>query len=97
MHILVVEDEPALRDGIVDLVRGAGHTVEAVEDGIAAVERGCDADVDLILLDIMLPKLGGVEACRRVRMRRPAVPILIALARFRSARRRPKCALHGRC
>jgi DNA-binding response OmpR family regulator len=81
MHILVVEDEPALREGIVDLLRGAGHSAEAVEDGLAAVERGSDEAVELILLDLMLPKLGGIEVCRRVRMRRPAVPILMLTAK----------------
>jgi len=81
VHILVVEDEPVLREGIVDLVSGAGHTVEAVADGVAAVERGSDDRVELILLDVMLPGIDGIEACRRLRMRRPAVPILMLTAR----------------
>ena len=81
MHILVVEDEPVLRAGIVDLLEGAGYTVDAVEDGLTAVERGADEAVDLILLDVMLPRLDGVEACRRLRIVRPAVPILMLTAR----------------
>jgi DNA-binding response OmpR family regulator len=81
VRILVVEDEPALREGIVDLLRGEGHEVEAVEDGLSAVERGADDGIDLILLDVMLPRLDGVEACRRIRMQRPAVPILMLTAK----------------
>ena len=75
MHILVVEDEPVLRAGIVDLLEDAGYSVDAVEDGLTAVERGVDEAVDLILLDVMLPRLDGVEACRRLRTVRPAVPL----------------------
>ena len=81
MKILVVEDEPVLREGLVDLLRSAGHTVEAVADGESALERGSDPLVELLLLDLMLPKLDGVEVCRRLRELRPDVPILILTAR----------------
>ena len=42
MRILVVEDEPVLRDGLVDLLRGAGHNVEAVVDGETAARHGAE-------------------------------------------------------
>jgi DNA-binding response OmpR family regulator len=47
MRILVVEDEPVLRDGLADLLRGAGHVVDAVGDGRTAEERGSRDDLDL--------------------------------------------------
>jgi DNA-binding response OmpR family regulator len=81
MNILVVEDEPGLRAALVDLLGGAGHRVEAVGDGAAAVERGQQISFDLVLLDLMLPKLGGVEVCRRLRALRPSLYILMLTAR----------------
>ncbi len=81
MNILVVEDEPMLRDGLRDLLEGAGHCVEAVGDGATAVERGREEAFDLVLLDLMLPKLDGIEVCRRLRTVRPALPILMLTAR----------------
>ena len=80
MRILVVEDEPVLREGLVDLLRGAGHSVEAVADGEAALGRGSDPAIQLLLLDLMLPKLNGTEVCRRLRELRPDLPILILTA-----------------
>jgi two-component system response regulator RegX3 len=81
LKILVVEDEPALREGLCDLLASAGHSVEAVADGESALARGSDPLVELVLLDLMLPRLHGVEVCRRLRELRPDVPILILTAR----------------
>ena len=81
MRILVVEDEPSLRDGIVDLLSGDGHRVTAVGDGVAGVETGLREAFDLVVLDLMLPRLDGMEVCRRLRAARPGVPILMLTAR----------------
>lgn len=81
MKILIVEDEPSLRDGLVDLLRGAGHAVDAVTDGLTASKLGLETGYDLVLLDLMLPRLDGVEVCRRIRKARPTVPILMLTAR----------------
>ncbi len=81
MRILVVEDERSLREALVDLLSGRGFEVEAVADGLSGVERGTSGEVDVVLLDLALPRLDGVEACRRMRMARPALPILILTAR----------------
>ncbi|MCP4660770.1 MAG: response regulator transcription factor [bacterium] len=81
MKILVVEDDPLLRNGLVDLLSGAGHAVEAVGDGTAALREGRESPYDLVLLDLMLPKLDGIEVCRRLRIVRPALPILMLTAR----------------
>jgi len=55
--------------------------VELATDGLTAALRGRDSSVDAILLDLALPKLDGVEVCRRVRRARPDVPILMLTAR----------------
>ena len=81
MRVLIVEDEPALREGLADLLRGEGFSVETVADGESALVRGSDASVDLLLLDLMLPGLDGVEVCKRLRELRPALPILMLTAR----------------
>jgi DNA-binding response OmpR family regulator len=77
----VVEDEASLREGIVDLLRGDGHEVVAVGDGIAGVETGLRDPFDLVVLDLMLPRLDGMEVCRRLRAARPGTPILMLTAR----------------
>jgi len=81
VRILVVEDEPVLREGLADLLTAAGHRVEAVSDGETALERGSDPSLQLLLLDLMLPGLDGIEVCRRLRELRPGLPILILTAR----------------
>ena len=71
MRILVVEDEASLRDGIVDLLEGDGHDVMAVGDGATGLERGLRDPFDVVVLDLMLPKLDGMEVCRQLRAARP--------------------------
>ena len=77
----MVEDEPSLRDGIVDLLHGDGHEVTAVGDGVAGVEAGLRDPFDVVVLDLMLPRLDGMEVCRRLRAARPGMPILMLTAR----------------
>jgi DNA-binding response OmpR family regulator len=81
VRILLVEDEASLRDGIVDLLEGDGHSVTATGDGIAGVETGLRELFDLVVLDLMLPRLDGMEVCRRLRAARPGMPILMLTAR----------------
>ncbi len=81
VRVLVVEDEASLRDGIVDLLTGDGHQVTAVGDGVAGVEAGLRDPYDLVVLDLMLPRLDGMEVCRRLRSARPGMPILMLTAR----------------
>ena len=81
MKILIVEDEPMLRDGLMDLLKHAGHMVDVVGDGATAAKIGTETGYDLILLDLMLPKLDGIEVCHRVRKARPGVPILMLTAK----------------
>jgi two-component system response regulator RegX3 len=70
-----------LRDGLVDLLRGAGHEVDLVTDGATAAKRGLDPGLELILLDLMLPKLDGLSVCQRLRLARPDLAILMLTAR----------------
>lgn len=81
MRILIVEDERSLRDALVDVLTRRGFDVAAESDGVAGLAAALRGDIDLLLLDLTLPRMDGVEICRRVRMERPALPILILTAR----------------
>ncbi|HEY0252354.1 MAG TPA: response regulator transcription factor [Kofleriaceae bacterium] len=81
MRVLVVEDEPSLREGISDLLRGDGHAVTAVGDGRTGLETGIGDNFDVVVLDLMLPRLDGIEVCRRLRAAKPGLPILMLTAR----------------
>ncbi len=81
MRILIVEDEQTLREGLIDLVRADGHEVDAVGDGLEAVRIGTEQEYDLIILDLMLPGLDGVEVCHELRQVRPGLLILMLTAR----------------
>jgi DNA-binding response OmpR family regulator len=81
VKILIVEDETSLREGLVDLIGGAGHQVDAVGDGLSAVTRGSEPDVDVVLLDLMLPGMNGLDVCRHLKEKRPELFILMLTAR----------------
>ncbi len=78
--ILVVEDEPTLRETLVDALVADGFRAVSVGDGRAALERFRAEQPDLILLDLMLPELSGIEVCRIIRTE-SAVPIVMLTAR----------------
>jgi len=78
--ILVVEDELALRETLTYNLEKNGYTVTAVGDGRLAVETARVQKPDLIVLDVMLPGLDGIEVCRILR-REMSVPILMLTAR----------------
>ena len=63
-RIVVADDDRLSRELLAGILRSAGHTVDAVEDGQEAVERVAQGGIDLVLLDIVMPRLSGIEACR---------------------------------
>lgn len=79
-RILVVEDEPSLRGTVAYNLRREGHVVLEAGDGEDALSQWAQGPVDLVLLDLMLPKLDGFEVCRRLRQQ-SAVPIVMLTAR----------------
>ena len=81
MRVLIVEDEKTLREGLADLLGAAGHQIVACEFGKEAVSAGTEEAFDLVLLDLMLPDLDGVEVCRRLKRVRPSLHILMLTAR----------------
>ena len=79
-RVLVVEDDAAIADVLRRLLRQEGHEVRSAEDGVEALELAESFVPDLVILDLGLPKLDGVEVCRRLRAESDA-PILILTAR----------------
>ena len=78
--VLVVEDEPAIAQAIARRLSAEGWTVEAVGDGLAGVAAASRLQPDVVVLDVMLPGIDGLEVCRRVQAERP-VPVLMLTAR----------------
>jgi DNA-binding response OmpR family regulator len=79
--ILIVEDEPALLRGLMDNFRSHGYHVRTASDGSLGLAAALDEPPDLLLLDIMLPKLNGYEICRRLRERKLDMPIIMLTAK----------------
>ncbi len=63
-RIVVADDDRLSRELLAAILRGAGHTVDVVDDGQEAVDRVSQGGVDLVLLDVVMPRLSGLEACR---------------------------------
>jgi DNA-binding response OmpR family regulator len=81
MRILVVEDDRTISHFLVNGLREERHVVDLVEDGVTAQERAATDVYDLIILDIMLPGLNGVDVCRNLRREAVDTPILMLTAR----------------
>jgi two-component system, response regulator PdtaR len=79
MHILIAEDESLIRLGLQRILEEAGHSVDAAEDGLAALELAEARTPDLAVLDIKMPRLDGLETAERLFQRTP-VPIIFLTA-----------------
>ncbi len=78
--VLVVEDEPSFVEALTIGLTREGFRVVAVTDGFEAVQRFDDVQPDIVLLDVMLPKLSGIDVCRQLR-KRSHVPIIMVTAK----------------
>jgi DNA-binding response OmpR family regulator len=81
MNILVVEDDQALARILVKSIESNNHTVEVVHDGESGLSKARSGGHDAIVLDLMLPRLSGIEVCRRLRADGNGVPVLMLTAR----------------
>jgi two-component system response regulator ChvI len=80
-RIAVVEDEDTIREGICAALRRDGYAAEPFEDGLAAWESFDGGLPDLVVLDIGLPRMDGLELCRRIRTRSDVLPIIFVTSR----------------
>jgi DNA-binding response OmpR family regulator len=80
-RVLIIEDDPTLLRGLKDNFRHAGFEVLTAADGEAGLSLSLDGEVDLIILDIMLPEVNGFEICKIVREKGLDVPIIMLTAK----------------
>jgi len=78
--ILVVDDDPEIRDVIHVYLRNEGHAVLEAADGADALDALARHQVDLVILDVMMPRMDGIKACMRIR-EKSAVPIIMLSAK----------------
>lgn len=81
MRILLVEDNEALADGLFAILKGTGHAVDVVRDGTSADAAIASESFDLVILDLTLPEMDGLDVLRAMRARRSKAAVLILTAR----------------
>lgn len=80
-RLLLLEDEPRIAAFVDRGLRAEGYDVTAVGTGAGAIEAGLEGGYDIIILDVMLPDMSGMDVCKRLRQGGVAVPILMLTAR----------------
>ncbi len=79
--ILIVEDEPNMVAGLRDNFEFEGHQVITAGDGVAGLERAIAESPDLVILDVMMPRMSGLDVCKQLKSKRPSIPIIMLTAR----------------
>ena len=80
-RLLVVDDEPAVRESLISSLEFEGYAVEEASDGAMALERVRADEPDLVVLDVLMPRMDGLTACRRMRAAGATMPVLMLTAR----------------
>lgn len=80
-RILIVEDEPAMVAGLRDNFEYEGYDVISAGDGVQGLERALAEHPDLVVLDVMMPRLSGLDVCKQLKAKRPLLPIIMLTAR----------------
>jgi len=80
-RILIVEDEPAMVQGLRDNFEYEGYEVISAADGVDGLNRAIADQPDLVVLDVMMPKMSGLDVCKQLKARKPSLPIIMLTAR----------------
>ncbi len=80
-RILIVEDEPAMVAGLRDNFEYEGYDVISAGDGTAGLERALTDNPDLVVLDVMMPNMSGLDVCKQLKAKKPSLPIIMLTAR----------------
>jgi two-component system copper resistance phosphate regulon response regulator CusR len=81
MHILVIEDEPRIRAFLGRALEGEGFAVDGAEDGLTGLARALEGSYDLVILDLLLPRVDGLTVLRELSRRCPELPVVVVSAR----------------
>jgi len=96
LHVLLADDSPTNRQLAIRLLELRGHSVEAAEDGLAAFEAWQDGDFDVILMDVQMPEMDGIEATLAIReIEEDAHVPIVALTAFATDSDRDRCLMAG--
>ena len=80
-RILIVEDEPAMVAGLRDNFEYEGYDVISAADGVEGLDRALADNPDLVVLDVMMPRLSGLDVCKQLKTKKPSLPIIMLTAR----------------
>ena len=76
-HIVVVDDEPAIRSALTELLEGDGYSVTPAEDGVAAVEAMAERPADVVVTDLQMPRMDGMQLLKKLRETAKDVPVIV--------------------
>src|SRR2546427_12191004 len=76
-RILIVEDEPAMVAGLRDNFEFEGYDVITAPDGVAGLERALKEAPDIVILDVMMPRMSGFDVCKQLKNKRPSLPLIM--------------------
>lgn len=79
-NILVIEDDPKMRNGLVEILKDERYHVESAENGLPGIERVKKQDFDVVLADLIMPVMGGMEVLREIKRMKPKTSVLIITA-----------------
>jgi two-component system alkaline phosphatase synthesis response regulator PhoP len=79
--ILIVEDEPNMVSGLRDNFEFEGYQVITAADGVSGLDRALSDSPDLVILDVMMPRMSGLDVCKQLKSKKPAIPIIMLTAR----------------
>jgi len=80
-HVLIVEDDESILFGLQDILEGKGYQISTASNGIDGLKLAFEKPIDLLILDIMLPGMSGLEICKRIRKEKISLPIIMLTAK----------------
>src|SRR5437660_7684231 len=80
-RILIIEDEPAMVAGLRDNFEYEGYDVISAGDGVEGLDRALADNPDLVVLDVMMPRMSGLDVCKQLKVKKPSLPIIMLTAR----------------